>query len=49
MGSCPEYKYTPMTHYTFLKASPAIELRELKALRFIVAWGLVCLVVLITA
>jgi hypothetical protein len=38
-----------MTHYTFLKASPAIELRELKALRFIAAWGLMCLVVVITA
>jgi hypothetical protein len=28
-----------MTHYTFLKASPRIEHRELKALRFIVAMG----------
>ena len=43
------YKYTHMTHYTFLKASPGIERRELRALRFIFAGGLMCLLVLITA
>jgi hypothetical protein len=42
-------KYTHMTHYTFLKASPRIERLERRALGFIAAWGLVCLLVLITA
>ena len=48
---CPRlrYKYMPMTHYTLLKASARIERRERLALAFIVAWGLLCLVVLITA
>ena len=42
-------KHTPMTHYTFLEASPRIEQRERQALGFTVAGGVICLLAVITA